>query len=121
MPLAAALIEATVAAGIPFAEDLNGATMEGPGGCGIPNTTVTPQGERISMAGAYLRPVMPRPNLTVLLQAEVLRVLIERKRAVGVEYLHEGRIVRVRGRVRSDSLARGAQYTARVDALGYRG
>jgi choline dehydrogenase len=113
IPLAAALIEATAAAGIPFAEDLNGAMMEGDGGCGIPNTTVTASGARVSMAGAYLRPVMTRPNLTVVLDAEVLRLVFEHTRAVGVDYLHEGRVVRVRAECEV-ILSLGALNTPRV-------
>jgi choline dehydrogenase len=91
IPLTASLIEATAATGIPAVEDLNGATMEGSGGCGIPNVTVKAGNERVSMAGAYLRPVMTQPNLTVLLQAEVQRVCFERTRAVGVEFVRGGR------------------------------
>ena len=102
-----------MAAGIPFAEDLNGATMESSGGCGVPNTTVTASGERVSMAGAYLRPAMTRPNLTVVLNAEVLRVLFERARAVGVEYLYEGRVLRVRAECEV-VLSLGALNTPRV-------
>ncbi len=87
VPLTSALLEATAAAGIPAVEDLNGAAMEGPGGCGIPNVTVKTDGERVSMAGAYLRPAMTRSNLTVLLGAEVRRLLFERTRVVGVEFV----------------------------------
>lgn len=90
IPLTSALIEATAAAGIPAVEDLNGAAMEGAGGCGIPNVTVKAGNERVSMAGAYLRPAMTRPNLTVLLDAQVQRLLIEGSRVVGVEFATEG-------------------------------
>jgi choline dehydrogenase len=96
IPLVAALIEATAAAGIPAAEDLNGSMMEGPGGCGIPNVTVKGRNERVSMAAAYLRPVMMRPTLTVLLHADVRRLLCEGTRVVGVEFTHEGRLHKVR-------------------------
>lgn len=113
VPLVAALTEATVAAGIPAVADLNGAAMEGDGGCGIPNTTVTASGERVSMAGAYLRPVMQRPNLTVLLNTEVLRLAFEGSRVVGVEYLYEGRVVTVRAECEV-VLSLGALNTPRV-------
>ena len=92
VPVAAALVEATAALGIPAAEDLNGAAMEGAGSCGIPNVTVRDRSERVSMASAYLRPVMQQPNLTVLLHADVRRVLFSGTRAIGVEYAHQGRI-----------------------------
>jgi len=96
VPLVGALIEATAAAGIPFVDDLNAAAMEGGGGCGLPNVTVTAAGERVSMAGAYLRPAMTRSTLTVRLGAEVRRLLFSGTRAVGVEFSHEGRLCRAR-------------------------
>jgi choline dehydrogenase len=90
VPLCAALAAATAAAGIPAVADLNGAAMEGEGACGIPNVTVKGRGERVSMASAYLRPVMGQSNLTVQLQADVRRVRFAGQRAVAVEYAHEG-------------------------------
>jgi choline dehydrogenase len=89
VPLTAALMEASVAAGIPAVKDLHGEVMEGAGGCGIPNVTVK-NGVRVSMAGAYLRPVMMQPNLTVLLCAEVQRLEFEGSRVVGVTFVHGG-------------------------------
>jgi choline dehydrogenase len=94
VPLAAALVEATAALGIPAATDLNGAAMEGTGSCGIPNVTMRGTDERVSMASAFLRPVMGQPNLTVRLHAHVLRVLFDGARAIGVEYRHGGHVVR---------------------------
>jgi choline dehydrogenase len=91
VPLTAALMEATALAGIPAAEDLNGAVMEGAAGGGIPNVTIRGGNERVSMAAAYLRPVMGQPNLTVLLQACVHRLHFEGRRAAAVEFVHDGR------------------------------
>jgi choline dehydrogenase len=96
IPLTCGLIEAAAAAGVPAVEDLNGAAMEGAGGCGLPNITVKKDHERVSMAGAYLRPAMARPNLTVLLRAEVQRLEFDGTRVVGVEFAHEGASCRVR-------------------------
>ncbi len=90
VPVALALMEATAAVGIPAVADLNAETMESPGGCGIPNVTVRDGTLRVSMANAYLRPVMDRPNLTVRLGARVDRLRIERNRAVGVDYTCDG-------------------------------
>ena len=90
VPVAHALVEATAAAGIPAAADLNAETMESDGGCGIPNVTVRDGNVRVSMASAYLRPVMDQPNLTVLLGARVERVRLDGLRAVGVDYVHDG-------------------------------
>ncbi|MGA2563443.1 MAG: GMC family oxidoreductase N-terminal domain-containing protein, partial [Steroidobacteraceae bacterium] len=96
IPLTAALLEATAAAGIPAVEDLNGAVMEGDGGCGIPNVTVRGGCERVSMASAYLRPVMGQSNLTVRLHAEVRRLRFAGRRAVAVEFAQDGRLRQVR-------------------------
>jgi choline dehydrogenase len=46
----------------------------------------TRDGRRASTAGAYLASAMKRPNLTIVSLALVLRVLLERGRAIGVEY-----------------------------------
>jgi choline dehydrogenase len=92
IPLTAGLMAAAAQAGIPAVEDLNGAAMEGAGSCGIPNVTVMGRNERVSMAGAYLRPIMVQPNLTVLLQATVQRLYFEGTRAVGVGFAFEGQL-----------------------------
>jgi len=92
VPLVAALMEAgSAAAGVPAVADLNGAAMEGAGACGIPNMTVDGHAERVSMASAYLRPVMAQDNLVVRLHAEVGRIRFEGRRAAAVEYRVEGR------------------------------
>jgi choline dehydrogenase len=91
VPVVGGLLAATTAAGIPAVADLNGAAMEGAGACGIPNVTVRGANERVSMASAYLRPVMGQANLTVRLQAQVERIRFTGTRASGVEYLHGGR------------------------------
>jgi choline dehydrogenase len=92
IPLTAALMAAAAQAGIPAVEDLNGAAMEGAGNCGIPNVTVKGRDERVSMAGAYLRPIMAQPNLTVVLEATVQRLKFEGTRVVGVEFVLDGKL-----------------------------
>jgi choline dehydrogenase len=96
VPLTGALIEASARAGIAPVEDLNGAAMEGPGACGIPNITVQGRNERVSMAGAYLRPIIAQSNLTLLLHATVERLEVVGTRIVGVEFSVEGRRQRAR-------------------------
>jgi choline dehydrogenase len=95
VPLVHALVEATSALGIPHVADINGAAMEGDGGCGLANMLVRDGNERVSMAATYLRPVMHRPNLHVLLCAEVTRIRFEGTRATGVEFRQRGRHHRV--------------------------
>jgi choline dehydrogenase len=81
------------AAGYPIAHDYH---AEGTDGFMRMEMTVTRRGRRASTARAFLHPAMRRPNLSVRTHALVTRVLIEHGRAVGVEYVRNGRIERVR-------------------------
>jgi choline dehydrogenase len=89
-PLGELFIEAATSLGIPFNPDFNGETQWG---CGYYQATLK-NGKRASTATAYLDPVRDRPNLTVLKDTHVLRVLIEKGRAVGIECVIDGREVR---------------------------
>ena len=53
-------------------------------------------GKRQSVADAFLTPVLSRPNLEVRSQCHATRVIVENKRAVGVEYVREGATQQVR-------------------------
>jgi choline dehydrogenase-like flavoprotein len=77
-----AFVQSCQEAGIPYNPDFNGAVQEG---AGVYQTT-TRNNRRCSAAVGYLRPVLKRPNLTVITDALVLRVVFEGRRAVGVEY-----------------------------------
>ena len=94
-PFHDAFIQAGVQAGHPLCEDFNGAVCEG---FGRYDLTVS-NGRRWSSAEAYLRPALHRPNLMVVTGARTTRILVERGRAVGVEY--------ARGRRREVALADG--------------
>ena len=74
-------------------DDFHGAEAEG---FSVPEFTIDKRARRASTAAAYLRPVLRRPNLTLELGALTQRVLIENGRAVGVEYVQDGRVVTVR-------------------------
>ena len=52
-------------------------------------------GKRQSTAVAFLKPVMHRPNLTVITEARASEILIESGRAVGVFYEKFGSIEKV--------------------------
>jgi choline dehydrogenase len=80
-PLYKAFIDAGIDAGYMGTDDYNGYQQEG---FGAMHMTVK-NGVRWSTANAYLRPAMQRPNLTVLTGVQVNRVLLEDKKAVGVE------------------------------------
>jgi choline dehydrogenase len=87
-----AFVEAAVEAGLERNEDFNGAGQDGAG-----MYQVTQRGGmRASTAVAYLHPAAERPNLTVMPDTHVTRVLLEGTRAVGVEALRfgEGEVLR---------------------------
>lgn len=93
-PLNHAWCEAGVQAGFRYNEDLNGAERPGFG----PMQLTIHRGMRVSTAKAFLRPALARPNLRVLTDAHVTRVLMQGTRAVGIEYVHNGRCETVRAR-----------------------
>ena len=83
-----AFVEAGVEAGLARNEDFNGAEQDGVG-----MYQVTQRGGmRASAAVAYLHPAMERPNLTVLPNTLVHRVLFEGTRAVGVAAAQLGEV-----------------------------
>jgi choline dehydrogenase len=83
-PLAKAFVTASQQAGLPYNDDFNsGGDQEGVG----PTDCTLAEKRRYSSSVAYLHPAMNRPNLTVITRALASRVLLEKGRAVGVEYL----------------------------------
>jgi choline dehydrogenase len=85
-PLSRAWLEAAVASGLPRNEDFNGADQDGVGHYQVTQRA----GRRWSVADAYLRPAMRRPNLTVETGAHVSRLLLDGDRVTGVRYLRDG-------------------------------
>ena len=90
-PLCKNFISAAKEIGFSFNKDMNGASQEGVGHYQI----TTHNGQRISTSRAYLRPVMSRKNLTVIMKAHVTRILFKGKRASGVEYKKAGNLNQV--------------------------
>ncbi len=88
-PIAPAMLDAARTVGIPEFADQNGALMEGGGGCALANVRIH-DGKRLSVFRSYLYPYMDRSNLTVLTGALVTKVILDGKRAKGVEVLFEG-------------------------------
>ncbi len=86
-PLYRAFIEAGQQAGYMKTEDYNGHQQEGFG----PMHMTVKKGVRWSTANAYLKPALNRPNLHVITGALTQRILLDGKRATGVEYLRNGR------------------------------
>lgn len=87
-PLYRAFIEAGAQAGYATTQDYNGEQQEGFG----PMHMTVKDGRRCSASRAYLDPVKGRDNLTIVTGALVHKVLLEGKRAVGVEYQCKGKI-----------------------------
>ncbi|WP_237152464.1 GMC family oxidoreductase [Oryzibacter oryziterrae] len=80
-PINEAFFRAAEQAGIPFNADFNGATQDGMG----PYQLSQRNGRRSSGSTAFLKPALKRPNLTVKTGVQVLRVVVEKGRAIGVE------------------------------------
>jgi 4-pyridoxate dehydrogenase len=85
-PLSDAFTAAGVAAGHPATDDYNGAQQEG---FGRWQATIR-DGRRCSAAVAYLRPAAARPVLTIETDALATRIVLDRRRAIGIEYLKRG-------------------------------
>jgi choline dehydrogenase-like flavoprotein len=85
-------VQACQQAGIPHTNDFNGARQDG---AGVYQTT-TRKARRCSTAVAYLAPARKRPNLEVRTNCLTQRIIVDRNRAVGVEFRDEAgvRIVR---------------------------
>jgi choline dehydrogenase len=84
----AAWVEAGVEFGLPRNPDFNGATTLGVGAyqLGIGRRW------RTSSASAFLRPVAHRPNLTVITDAQVSKVVLRGRAATGVEWISNGKV-----------------------------
>jgi choline dehydrogenase len=78
--------------GAPHNDDYNGAVQEGVGLVQLSSR----DGLRYSTSEGYLHPNLGRPNLTLVSQAHVHRVLLEGSRAVGVRYEVGGQVVEAR-------------------------
>ncbi len=91
-PLSAAFVEACVEIGIPANTDFNGGPQDGAGFYQVTQK----RGSRWSAANAYLFPALSRSNLVALRGSHVLRVLFEKDRAIGVEYVSKGKKVTAR-------------------------
>ena len=85
-PIAAKFIEAGQQAGLPVNRDFNGPEQDGVGWYQVTHRN----GERCSTAKAYLTPALGRPNLEVITNAQVIRILMQGRRATGVEVLRDG-------------------------------
>ncbi|MET9734912.1 GMC family oxidoreductase N-terminal domain-containing protein [Streptomyces sp. NPDC006458] len=79
--LSTSFVRAATSWGLPYNPDSNGASMYG---AGMYQVTYR-AGMRRSQATSFLHPIRRRKNLTLKTGARVLRVVVEKGRAVGVE------------------------------------
>jgi choline dehydrogenase len=93
-PLAPALLEAAKELKFPVLPDQNGAREEAEGGFAYMNQIIR-DGQRRSMARAYLYDVLGQENVTLLTNALVHRVTFDGDRATGVEVNLGDRVISI--------------------------
>ncbi len=86
-PLSLAFVEAAQQAGLAHNPDFNDGEQTG---VGLHQLTQL-AGERCSAADAFLKPALPRDNLTVLPFAQVTRLLMDGTRCIGAAWRKDGR------------------------------
>lgn len=87
-PFGAVFVDAAVEAGYTHNPDFNGAEQEGVGMYQVTHKN----GERLSAAKAYLAPNRHRANLQVITGAHATRILMDGRRAAGIEYRQGGEL-----------------------------
>jgi choline dehydrogenase-like flavoprotein len=88
-PTAPAFIDAARQMGMPILDDVNGPMVPG---AGYINVNIAKDGARMSAVRAFLRPALSRPNLTLLLNAAVMKLNFKGTRCVGVKILSGGAV-----------------------------
>ena len=102
-------VQAAQQAGHALNADFNGAAQEGVGMYQVTHRN----GERFSAAKAYLTPNLNRPNLQVMTGAHTTRVLLEGRRAIGVEVRVGGELKQLQAR-REVLLSAGALQSPQI-------
>ncbi|MEH3141654.1 MAG: mycofactocin system GMC family oxidoreductase MftG [Mycobacterium kyogaense] len=109
----ASFVRSALDAGFARVDDLNGSTPQAPVPPGVGAVPLNiDRGTRVGPGGAFLEPAMQRPNLTVLTDTRVVRLLFDGGRAVGAEcvgpdgpvVLHADRVVVSAGAIGSAHL-----------------
>ncbi len=81
-PMTKVFLRAARMAGLPLTPDFNGAQQAGVGLYSFAHA----KGQRVTAEGAYLDPIRHRPNLTILPDRLVTRILMDGRRATGVAW-----------------------------------
>ncbi len=108
--------DAAVECGIPETDDFNRGDNSG---CGYFKVNQK-RGVRWTTAKAFLRPALGRPNLTIMTHAQASRVLLDGKRAVALEFRHQGAPARAeaRGEVVLAAGSIGSPHLLQVSGIG---
>lgn len=85
-PLCQKFIQAASHLGLPHNEDFNGDVIEG---VGIYNVTQS-EGKRLSSFKAFVRPILDRPNLTVITECEVEKINHDSGNVHSIQILYKG-------------------------------
>src|ERR1700720_679158 len=88
-PTAPAFIDAARELGMPILDDVNGPVRAG---AGYINMNIAADGTRVSAVRAFLRPALSRPNLTLLLNTNVVKLNFKGTRCVGVKLMTDGAV-----------------------------
>jgi len=112
----AELRAATIAAGYPATDDVHGTQTEG----AHRSEMTIRNGRRGNVARLYLDPARGRRNLSVISRAQATRVVFDGARAVGVEYVKEGRraVVRAEREVILSAGAYGSPWLLMLSGVG---
>src|ERR1700740_1345718 len=86
-PTAPAFMAAAREMGFPILDDVNGPMLPG---AGYINMNIARNGTRVSSAGAFLRPALARPHLTLLLHTKAAKLNFKGSRCVGVKIIADG-------------------------------
>ncbi len=86
-PTAPAFLDAAREMGMPILDDVNGPMRPG---AGYINMNIAADGTRVSAVRAFLRPALSRPNLTLLLNTNVVKLNFQGTRCVGVKVVTDG-------------------------------
>jgi choline dehydrogenase len=86
-PLAPAFIDAAREMGIAILDDVNGPMLPG---AGYINMNIAADGTRVSAARAFLHPALSRPNLTLLLNTNVVKLNFKGTRCLGIKINSDG-------------------------------
>ena len=88
-PLAPTFLDAAREMGMPILDDVNGPMRPG---AGYINMNIAADGTRVSAARAFLHPASSRPNLTLLLNTNVVKLNFKGTHCVGVKLMTAGAI-----------------------------